>query len=106
MSQRKPLRFSHGAIVKLRLKDFMQFSNWVEFRPGPLLNVIVGPNGSGKSSLVNGIALVLGENTGVLGRADKIEDFIRIGCDVAHLEIELFNAEGKKNYSIKRTILR
>ena len=31
----------------LKLKDFMQFSNLVAFRPGPMLNI--GPNGSGKS---------------------------------------------------------
>ena len=39
----------HGIVVCLKLKDFMQFSNLVAFRPGPMLNIVVGPNGSGKS---------------------------------------------------------
>ena len=85
----------------------MQFSNWVEFRPGPMLNVIVGPNGAGKSSLVNGIGLALGAKTAVLGRAEKLSDFIRIGRDKAYIEIELYNAdEVDNNFFIKRTIFR
>ena len=33
--------FNHGSIVSLKLTDFMQF-NYVEFWPGPTLNVILG----------------------------------------------------------------
>ena len=43
------MEYIHGTVVCLKLKDFMQFSNLVEFRPGPMLNIVVGPNGSGKS---------------------------------------------------------
>ena len=99
----------HGTVVCLKLKDFMQFSNMVEFRPGPMLNVVVGPNGSGKSSLVNGIALALGSKTNVLGRAQDIGEFIRNhpGVHQAELEIELLNAlEPGKNYTINRKIIR
>ena len=56
-----------GAIVRLYLKNFMQYSE-CEMLPGPTLNVIIGPNGSGKSSVVNGLALALGSKTNVLGR--------------------------------------
>lgn len=105
--RRPPLKHAHGAVVCLKLKDFMQFSNWVEFYPGPYLNVVVGPNGSGKSSLVNGIGLALGANTGVLGRASELYDYIRNGCNEATIEIELFNEnERNHNFKIKRVITR
>ena len=104
---RRRRKFGHGSVVSLKLKDFMQFSNEVEFRAGPLLNVIVGPNGSGKSSLVNGIALALGSKTAVLGRAKWTADFIRIGCTKAYLTIELFNEmDPADNFIIQRNIIR
>ena len=33
--------FNHGSVVSLKLTDFMQF-RYVEFYPGPSLNVIIG----------------------------------------------------------------
>ena len=105
--RRRARKFGHGSVISLRLKDFMQFSNMVEFRPGPQLNVIVGPNGCGKSSLVNGIGLALGSKTSVLGRADHTADFIRTGCEQAFLEIQLYNSlEPDNNYYIQRIIRR
>ena len=65
------LSFKVGAIVRLYLKNFMQYSE-CEMLPGPTLNVIIGPNGSGKSSVVNGLALALGSKTNVLGRYCKL----------------------------------
>merc|ERR1712045_750167 len=98
--------FSHGAVVSLKLTDFMQF-NYVEFNPGATLNVILGPNGAGKSTIVNGIALALGAKTSVLGRAEHIVDFIRTGCESATLDIELYNAnEEEHNYLIRRKIFK
>ena len=58
----KKSKFQHGSIVRLFLRDFMQYSE-VEMKPGPTLNVVIGPNGSGKSSIVNGLALALGKFT-------------------------------------------
>ena len=107
LSKVENMDHQHGTVICLKLKDFMQFSNMVEFRPGPMLNVVVGPNGSGKSSLVNGIALALGSKTNVLGRAQDIGEFIRIGQNQAELEIELLNAlDPDKNYKIYRKIIR
>ena len=42
----------------------------------------------------------------MLGRATHVVDFIRIGCETAYLEIELFNAQngGQQNYVIQRII--
>ena len=52
-------KYQHGSVVRLYLRDFMQYTA-VEMKPGPSLNVIIGPNGAGKSSVVNGLALALG----------------------------------------------
>ncbi len=98
------MSYGHGSVVRLKLTNFMQFSD-VEMRPGPSLNVILGPNGAGKSSIVNAIALALGAKNSVLGRADRDSDFVRSGCEEAETEIELFNAEPNgKNYVINRLI--
>ena len=58
-SETRKKKYQHGSIVRLYLRDFMQY-NEMEVKPGPTLNVIIGPNGSGKSSIVNGLALALG----------------------------------------------
>lgn len=34
--------------------------DFVEFNPGPHLNMIIGPNGTGKSTIAAGIAIGLG----------------------------------------------
>ena len=53
-----PYRFIPGSIVRIQLKNFVTY-DFVEFRPGPYLNMIVGPNGTGKSSIACAIALGL-----------------------------------------------
>ena len=58
-----------------------------------------------KCSLVNGIALALGSKTAVLGRAQDIGEFIRIGCHEAHLEIELKNTRRPSKNLSKITYL-
>ena len=65
----KESKYQHGSVVRLFLRDFMQYSE-VEMRPGPSLNVVIGPNGAGKSSLVNGLALALGKESGTLVQRD------------------------------------
>ena len=54
-----PGGFKPGAIVRIKLKDFVTYSN-AEFFPGPKLNMVIGPNGTGKSTLVCAICLGLG----------------------------------------------
>lgn len=101
-TSKKKSKFQHGSIVRLFLRDFMQYSE-VEMKPGPTLNVVIGPNGSGKSSIVNGLALALGAKTAVLGRADDVSEFIRLGKDEAELEVELYNdRDNSGNYVINR----
>ena len=51
-------RFVPGSIVRIQLRNFLTY-DWVEFRPGPYLNMIFGPNGTGKSSIACAICLGL-----------------------------------------------
>ena len=60
MNNGREIKYQHGSVIRLFLRDFMQYSE-VEIKPGPSLNVVIGPNGSGKSSIVNGLALALGK---------------------------------------------
>ncbi|KAH6566949.1 hypothetical protein BASA60_009230 [Batrachochytrium salamandrivorans] len=85
---------SNGAIVRIKLKDFLTYSA-VELYPGPYLNMVVGPNGTGKSTVVCAIALGLGGRPEVLGRAREIQDFVKHGENKAMVEIELKVAEGR-----------
>lgn len=51
-------RYIPGSIMRLQLKNFVTY-DFVEFRPGPYLNMIIGPNGTGKSSIACAICLGL-----------------------------------------------
>jgi len=62
MLQKK--RYGNGTIVRIKLKQFVTY-DYVEFFPGPDLNMIIGPNGTGKSTIVCAIALGLGGATSV-----------------------------------------
>ncbi|CAG8597007.1 13762_t:CDS:10, partial [Acaulospora morrowiae] len=90
-----------GSIVRVCLKNFVTYDS-VEFRPGPNLNMVIGPNGTGKSTIVCAIALGLGWNTSLLGRAKEISDFVKHGQERASIEIEL--KDKSKNVVVSRTI--
>ena len=77
-----------GSIVRVRLKDFVTYTN-AEFNPGPNLNMVIGPNGTGKSTLVCAICLGLGWEPSHLGRQKNIGDFVKNGQDKGEIEIEL-----------------
>lgn len=47
-----------GSIVRVQLRNFVTY-DYVEFSPGPYLNMILGPNGTGKSSIACAICLGL-----------------------------------------------
>ena len=55
----KKIEYSHGCIVKLRVQNFMHYSDQT-IEPLPGFNVIIGHNGSGKSALINAIRIGLG----------------------------------------------
>lgn len=53
-----PSSFIPGSIVRVQLKNFVTY-DYVEFFPGPYLNMILGPNGTGKSTIACAICLGL-----------------------------------------------
>ncbi|CRG88887.1 Structural maintenance of chromosomes protein 5 [Talaromyces islandicus] len=96
--------FQPGAIVRIKLTDFVTYTS-AEFFPGPKLNMVIGPNGTGKSTLVCAICLGLGWGPQHLGRAKEASEFVKHGCKEAVIEIEL--ARGPPfdtNPIIRRTI--
>ncbi|KAJ1979212.1 Structural maintenance of chromosomes protein 5 [Dimargaris cristalligena] len=97
--------FPPGSIVRVALRHFVTYDA-CQFSPGPHLNMIIGPNGTGKSTIVCAIALGLGGNTSILGRAKDISEFVKHGYDRASIEIELKGHPGHRNPVIKRHIQR
>lgn len=116
-------RYVPGSIVRIQLRNFVTY-DWVEFRPGPYLNMILGPNGTGKSSIACAIALGLNfppsvcpflstsihelilTRQQILGRAADLPSFVKLGTPgkEGHIEIELKGAPRQKNQIIRRTI--
>jgi len=112
------LSFIPGSIVRIQLHNFLTY-DWVEFRPGPYLNMILGPNGTGKSSIACAICLGLNWPPSVshhhyfriptsfhqiLGRANEISSFVKHGKESGYIEIELKGAKGQKNLVIRRNL--
>ncbi|KAG0313305.1 Structural maintenance of chromosomes protein 5 [Dissophora globulifera] len=94
--------YQHGAIMKVTMKSFVTYE-YCTFSPGPNMNMIIGPNGTGKSTIVCALALGLGWNTNLLGRAKDISEFVKHGADKGWIEIVLCNRHGS-NVVIKRHI--
>ncbi|KAL0006943.1 hypothetical protein SO802_008445 [Lithocarpus litseifolius] len=67
-----------GNIIEIELQNFMTF-NHLKCKPGSRLNLVIGPNGSGKSSLVCAIALGLGGEPQLLGRATSVGAYVKRG---------------------------
>ncbi|PCH40750.1 nucleoside triphosphate hydrolase protein [Wolfiporia cocos MD-104 SS10] len=95
--------FVPGSIVRIQLKNFVTY-DFVEFCPGPYLNLIFGPNGTGKSTIACAICLGLNFPPSVLGRATDLNSFVKIGTNSGHIEIELKGSKGKPNLTIRRTL--
>ncbi|KAI9641983.1 Structural maintenance of chromosomes protein 5 [Ciborinia camelliae] len=98
--------FAPGAIVRVKLKNFVTYES-AEFFPGPNLNMVIGPNGTGKSSLVCAICLGLGSSPKNLGRADKVGEFVKHGSKDGFIEIELQKRNNEReNHIIKTRIIK
>ncbi|CAD6196992.1 unnamed protein product [Caenorhabditis auriculariae] len=83
-----PSDFPDGSILQVKLHNFLTYEN-VICRTTKNLNLIIGYNGSGKSSLICGICLALGGSPKLLGRSEKIGDYIRHGCTEGSVEVVL-----------------
>jgi len=77
---------------------FFRTYDKVTVKPKRYLNVIIGPNGSGKSTIVAAIVLGLGGRPNIIGRALRIEEYVKYGRDMAKIEIHLKN--GSKEDSV------
>ncbi|KAF7374118.1 Structural maintenance of chromosomes protein 5 [Mycena sanguinolenta] len=96
--------FIPGSIVRIQLRNFVTY-DFVEFRPGPYLNMILGPNGTGKSSIACAICIGLNWPPKILGRSPDLPTFVKIGTDNGHIEIELKSPAGEgKNLVIRRNL--
>ncbi|CAR29139.1 ZYRO0G01584p [Zygosaccharomyces rouxii] len=83
--------FHPGAIVKMRLENFVTYT-LTEFDLSPSLNMIIGPNGSGKSTFVCAVCLGLAGKPEFIKRSKRVEDFIKNGEDRGSIEITLKNS--------------
>ncbi|PPR81562.1 hypothetical protein GOBAR_AA39154 [Gossypium barbadense] len=92
-----------GNITEIELHNFMTFNHLV-CKPGPRLNLVIGPNGSGKSSLVCAIALCLGGEPQLLGRATSIGAYVKRGEDAGYIKISLRGYTKEEQITIVRKI--
>ena len=104
-SRHHPSEYTPGSVIKVKLHNFMTYSD-VEMEPGPRLNVILGPNGTGKSSFVCALAIGLAGSTRLLGRADKLAEFVKRGEESGYSEITLATKDPEKPMTVKREIKR
>ena len=93
--------YVRGAITRVTLMNFMTHAK-CEFYPGARLNVIIGPNGTGKSAFVCALCVGLGGATKTLGRAGKVEDFVKRGEENAYVEIALRGARVGEKVVVRR----
>ena len=100
-----PSEYIPGSVMKVKLHNFMTYSD-VEMEPGPRLNVILGPNGTGKSSFVCALAIGLAGSTKLLGRADKLSEFVKRGEQSGYSEITLATKDPDRPLVVRREIKR
>ncbi|KAE9380162.1 P-loop containing nucleoside triphosphate hydrolase protein [Stipitochalara longipes BDJ] len=106
VDQAGPSEFQPGAIVRVKLTNFVTYEN-AEFFPGPNLNMVIGPNGTGKSSLVCAICLGLGWGPQHLGRAGQVGEFVKHGNSDAYVEIELQRRPNEsRNHVVRLRIIK
>ncbi|KAF8520766.1 hypothetical protein BU17DRAFT_88654 [Hysterangium stoloniferum] len=92
-----------GSVVRVQLKNFVTY-DFVEFRPGPNLNMIFGPNGTGKSSIACALCIGLNGTPSLLGRSSELNSFVKHGHENGYVEIELKGKIGTPNLVIRRSI--
>ena len=86
-------------LKRLDIQGFKSFANRTSFEFGPGMTTIVGPNGSGKSNVSDALRWVLGEQSGRLLRARRLEDVIFAGssrrqpANAAEITLTLDNSD-------------
>ncbi|GFP92402.1 structural maintenance of chromosomes protein 5 [Phtheirospermum japonicum] len=92
-----------GNITLIQLCNFMTFDK-MTCEPASRLNLVVGPNGSGKSSLVCAIALGLGGEPQLLGRATSVGAYVKRGEESGFIKITLRGESKEEPITITRKI--
>ncbi|KAF2293540.1 hypothetical protein GH714_002569 [Hevea brasiliensis] len=92
-----------GNIIEMELCNFMTY-DYLFCKPGPRLNLVIGPNGSGKSSIVCAIALGLGGDPQLLGRATSIGAYVKRGEEAGYIKISLRGTTKDDRITIMRKI--
>ncbi|KAB1224969.1 Structural maintenance of chromosomes protein 5 [Morella rubra] len=95
--------YMRGNIIEIELHNFMTFND-LKCKPGSRLNLVIGPNGSGKSSLVCAIALGLGGEPQLLGRATSIGAYVKRGEESGYIKISLRGDTKDEEITIMRRI--
>jgi len=87
-------------LKRLEVAGFKSFPARTSFEFGQGITAIVGPNGAGKSNIADALRWVLGEQSGRLLRARKLEEVIFAGsserpaADRAQITLTLDNSDG------------
>lgn len=87
-------------LKRLDVQGFKSFALRTTFEFGQGITAIVGPNGSGKSNIADALRWVLGEQSGRLLRARKLDDIIFAGSatrarsDRVEVGLTLDNSDG------------
>jgi len=87
-------------LKRLDVQGFKSFAVRTTFEFGQGITAIVGPNGSGKSNIADALRWVLGEQSGRLLRAKKLDDIIFAGSatrarsDRVEVTLTLDNSDG------------
>ena len=87
-------------LKRLDVLGFKSFATRTTFEFGQGITAIVGPNGSGKSNIADALRWVLGEQSGRLLRARKLDDIIYAGsgkrspADKVEVVLTLDNTDG------------
>ena len=87
-------------LKRLDVQGFKSFAARTSFEFGQGITAIVGPNGSGKSNIADALRWVLGEQSGRLLRARKLDDILYAGSgkrprgDKVEVTLTLDNSDG------------
>ncbi|XP_065855891.1 structural maintenance of chromosomes protein 5-like [Euphorbia lathyris] len=107
VQKKRPYRgeddYMPGNIIEMELHNFMTYDH-LFCKPGSRLNLVIGPNGSGKSSIVCAIALGLGGEPQLLGRATSIGAYVKRGEECAYIKISLRGDTKDERITIMRKI--
>ena len=70
-------------LKRLDVQGFKSFASRTAFEFGPGITAVVGPNGAGKSNVADALRWVLGEQSGRLLRARRLEEVIFAGSSLS-----------------------